>query len=97
MKKRYLPVFLLLAPLLGCPAVAQDFGNYQPLQSSGQMPADFLQLSSEKYELDKSSIGRKEKAFDKRANGSSTLKTASGCGNCSTAAKYCSTTQWAYT
>ncbi len=67
MKKRYLPVFLLLAPLLGCPAVAQDFGNYQPLQSSGQMPADFLQLSSEKYELDKSSIGRKEKAFDKRA------------------------------
>ena len=67
MKKRYLPVFLLLAPLLGSPAFAQDFGNYQPLQSSGPIPADFLQLSSEKYEQDKSSIGRKEKAFDKRA------------------------------
>lgn len=67
MKKRYLPVFLLLAPLLGRPAFAQDFGNYQPLQSSGQIPADFLQLSSEKYEQDKSSISRQEKAFDKRA------------------------------
>jgi Zn-dependent protease with chaperone function len=67
MKKRYLPIFLLLAPLLGGPAFAQDFGNYQPLQSSGQIPADFLQLSSQQYEQDKSSIGRKEKAFDKRA------------------------------
>ncbi|MBD0255651.1 MAG: M48 family metallopeptidase [Cytophagales bacterium] len=67
MKKRYLPIFLLLAPLLGRPAFAQDFGNYQPLQSSGQIPADFLQLSSEKYEQDKSSIGRQEKAFDRRA------------------------------
>jgi hypothetical protein len=67
MKKALPAHFPAAGSPVGRPAFAQDFGNYQPLQSSGQIPADFLQLSSEKYEQDKSSIGRKEKAFDKRA------------------------------
>ncbi len=66
MKKIYQPLSLFLISLMMFPVFAQDLGNYQPLKSSGQIPADFLQRSSEKYEQDKSSINRKEKAFDKR-------------------------------
>jgi hypothetical protein len=49
-------------------ALAQDpLDNFKPLQSSGTIPADFLQLSSVKYEEEKATISRKEENFDKKA------------------------------
>jgi predicted Zn-dependent protease len=58
----------ILFYLLSFSCFAQDkFNNYTPLQSSGQIPLDFLQLSSEKYAQEKSAISKNDKAFDKRA------------------------------
>ncbi len=48
-------------------AFAQDFNNYQPLQSSGTIPSDFITPSSEKYRKDMEQI-RQE------TNSSRTLK-----------------------
>ncbi len=67
MKRRYFRAFPLLWLLAGSPLFAQDFNDYKPLESSGRIPDDFIQLSSEKYEQDKSTIARHEKSFDKRA------------------------------
>ncbi|MES2733884.1 MAG: M48 family metallopeptidase [Bacteroidota bacterium] len=70
MRYQYKPALgsFILFYLLSFSSFAQDtFNNYKPLQSSGQIPVDFLQLSSEKYTQEKNAISKSDKAFDKRA------------------------------
>ena len=40
---------------------AQDFDNYQPLQSQGWVPPSFITSSSQKYEKDKASTTNRQK------------------------------------
>lgn len=50
------------------PAAAQQlFDHYQPIQSSGQLPADLLVLSSEKFEQEKTTISSQDKRFERKA------------------------------
>ncbi|MEO8149199.1 MAG: M48 family metallopeptidase [Bacteroidia bacterium] len=63
MRKQFRNAVLLLCLLSFCKITAQDFKNdYQPLKSVNPIPKDFLQLSSEKFEADKQTISKEEKA-----------------------------------
>ncbi len=45
---------------------AQDFNNYQNIQSNGNIPEDFLTLSSSKYQSDQKRIAGDESKFEKK-------------------------------
>jgi hypothetical protein len=46
---------------------SQDFNNYTPLKSSGDLPNDFTISSSKKYEQDKVNISKTDKLKDRKA------------------------------
>jgi beta-barrel assembly-enhancing protease len=46
---------------------SQDFNNYVPLKSSGDLPYDFTVSSSKKYEQDKVLISKTDKLTDRKA------------------------------
>lgn len=58
---------LLLACLflLQTNLISQDFNNYQPLESEGKIPEDFLTLSSDLYKLEKERISQERKRREK--------------------------------
>jgi hypothetical protein len=61
-------ICILLLIFVCSSSFAQDyFSNYKPLQSSGPIPKDFLQLSSKKYEEEKASLSKDDKGFEKKA------------------------------
>ncbi|MFL5729620.1 MAG: M48 family metallopeptidase [Cytophagaceae bacterium] len=45
----------------------QDFNNYEPLKSYGNLPRDFTTLSSQKYQHDKQTISKSDKLRDRKA------------------------------
>ncbi|MBC7919764.1 MAG: M48 family metalloprotease [Ferruginibacter sp.] len=68
--------FLLLVALSGSAFAQGTPEDYRLLQSSGPIPADFLQLSSQKYEQEKAAISRQEKSFEKKAKQAFFLKSS---------------------
>src|SRR6478609_3291021 len=58
---------ILISYAFSSNVTAQDFNNYTNIKSSGKIPADFLVLSSSKFEADKTTISEDEDAFVKRS------------------------------
>ncbi|MGH1338144.1 MAG: M48 family metallopeptidase [Aureispira sp.] len=60
----YVLLFCLLYSLL--PLHAQDFNDYQLLESTGTIPSDFLTLSSEKYQNQRDTVRQSEEVATNR-------------------------------
>jgi hypothetical protein len=54
--------FIVLLAMWSLSASAQDFNNYKPLRSSGEVPKKFLTSSTQKYNSEVEKLSKKEKA-----------------------------------
>jgi hypothetical protein len=62
-----LRTFFLVYSVGICQLFAQDYNNYEPLKSTGDIPNDFTISSSKKYEQDRELISKTDKLKDRKA------------------------------
>ncbi|WP_299252494.1 M48 family metallopeptidase [uncultured Cytophaga sp.] len=68
LQNQYILVIIIsFLPILCFKTLAQNFDNYINIKSSGEIPADFLGLSSSKFKADKTTISKEEETYLKRS------------------------------